>query len=75
MRKEPSIICEMVDKVFTKAQGVEVRALHNVSLQMRDGAIVGLIGPNGSGNTTLLRTMAGFLWPSSGIIHLKVRNA
>ncbi|MBS3872450.1 MAG: ABC transporter ATP-binding protein [Firmicutes bacterium] len=71
MRKEPSIICDMVGKVFAKSQGVEVRALHNVSLQTDDGEVVGLIGPNGSGKTTLFRAMAGFLWPSSGSIRLK----
>jgi len=71
MHNEPSIICELVGKVFNKAQGVEVRALHNVSLQAGEGEIVGLIGPNGSGKTTLFRAMAGFLWPTSGSIRLK----
>jgi ABC-type branched-subunit amino acid transport system ATPase component len=43
-----------------------VRALDGVSLSMRQGEIVGLIGPNGSGKTTFLNTASGVLKPTSG---------
>ena len=43
-----------------------VRALDNVSLHLRHGDRVGLIGHNGAGKTTLLRAMAGIYEPEEG---------
>jgi len=36
-------------------------ALKSIDLQVRNGTMLGLIGPNGSGKTTLLKLMAGFI--------------
>lgn len=43
-------------------------AISDVSLKVRQGEILGLIGPNGSGKTTLLNLITGFLKPNSGTI-------
>ncbi|MDD3371461.1 MAG: ABC transporter ATP-binding protein [Alphaproteobacteria bacterium] len=43
-----------------------VTALKNVSFKIRQGDAVGLIGHNGAGKTTMLRTMAGVYTPNSG---------
>lgn len=43
-----------------------VRALHEVTLSVREGQSFGLIGPNGSGKTTLFNCVTGFHRPSSG---------
>ena len=43
-------------------------ALANVSLVVPEGTVVALLGPNGVGKTTLLRTVAGMLRPSHGEI-------
>jgi len=43
-----------------------VQALRGISLDLRDGDRVGLVGHNGSGKSTLLQTLAGVYPPTSG---------
>jgi iron complex transport system ATP-binding protein len=50
---------------FTYPRG-ERTILRDVSLLLRPGAIVGLLGPNGCGKTTLLRLLSGMLKAQSG---------
>jgi len=45
---------------------ITVTALENVSFDFKDGDRVGLIGHNGAGKTTMLRTMAGIFQPIAG---------
>jgi branched-chain amino acid transport system ATP-binding protein len=45
-----------------------LKALHSVSLSIREGEFVGLIGPNGSGKTTLFNIISGHLKATSGRI-------
>lgn len=45
---------------------VIVRGLDDVTLTLRDGDRVGLIGHNGSGKTTLLRVLSGIYTPTNG---------
>jgi branched-chain amino acid transport system ATP-binding protein len=44
--------------------------LHDVSLQVKKGEIVGLLGRNGVGKSTTLKTIMGIVPPQSGIIRL-----
>ena len=46
----------------------KIRALHGVSLVVEPGEIVCLIGANGAGKTTILKTICGLLKPSQGKI-------
>lgn len=50
-----------------------VQALKNVSLEIRAGDRVGLMGHNGSGKTSLLRIMSGIYEPTSGEVHVRGR--
>jgi iron complex transport system ATP-binding protein len=47
--------------------------LSGVTLEVRAGAVVGVLGPNGSGKTTLLRLLAGTRRPTAGAVHLDGR--
>lgn len=51
-----------------------IRALTNVSLKVKKGEIVSLIGANGAGKSTMLKTISGLLKPVSGSILLEGQN-
>jgi branched-chain amino acid transport system ATP-binding protein len=45
-----------------------IRALHKVTIQLDKGEVVALIGSNGAGKSTTLRTISGLMHPTSGTI-------
>jgi branched-chain amino acid transport system ATP-binding protein len=51
-----------------------ITALHGISLSVPDGKIVTLIGANGAGKTTALKTISGLLKPKSGEILYDGKN-
>ena len=52
-------------RALTKHYG-SVDALTDLSLDVRQGEIFGFLGPNGAGKSTMIRTLLGFLHPTSG---------
>ena len=59
----PILECKQLSKSYGKAP-----ALENVSFAIEPGRIVGLLGPNVSGKTTLIKLANGLLTPDSGEI-------
>lgn len=51
-----------------------IQAIHNVSFEVKQGEIVSLIGANGAGKTTILRTISGLVRPSNGHIIFEGKN-
>lgn len=49
----------------------EFRALDHVSFKVRRGEVVGLVGTNGSGKSTMLKCIAGVLEPSMGSVSVR----
>ncbi|MCR5637784.1 MAG: ABC transporter ATP-binding protein/permease [Lachnospiraceae bacterium] len=55
-----------LNNVYFSYPGVDKDALHNVSLDIREGETIAVVGENGSGKTTLAKMIMGLLRPRSG---------
>ena len=47
-----------------------VTALDNVSISIKEGTFIGVIGPNGGGKTTLIKVLLGLIKPAEGEVHI-----
>lgn len=52
----------------------EKRALDNISLRVPRGVVFGLVGPNGAGETTLIRHVLGLLKAQAGTVRVFDRD-
>src|SRR5207247_9603483 len=50
-----------------------LRALDEVSFEVQPGEVIGLIGANGSGKSTMLKLMAGISRPTQGQVEIRGR--
>jgi ABC-2 type transport system ATP-binding protein len=63
------------DKVFVSMQNVsktynDLYALHNVSLDIKEGEVFGYIGPNGAGKTTTMKILVGLISEFQGEVKI-----
>ncbi len=61
-----SIRTENLTKIYKVGWGRTQLGLDNLSLDVTEGQIFGLVGPNGSGKTTALKLLLGLVFPTSG---------
>ncbi|HLE78125.1 MAG TPA: energy-coupling factor transporter ATPase [bacterium] len=64
------IECERVSHVYLQGTPMETVALSDVTLAIDEGDVVGLIGPTGSGKSTLVQHFNGLLKPTSGSVRV-----
>jgi ABC-2 type transport system ATP-binding protein len=65
-----------LSKVYRDFWGRQkVRALKALDLEIRQGEVFGLLGPNGSGKTTTMKLLLGLLFPTSGDVLVLGKSA
>ncbi|MDO5552696.1 MAG: ABC transporter ATP-binding protein [Planctomycetia bacterium] len=78
MGTETKIVVETknLTKIYRDFWGRQkVRALKALDLEIRQGEVFGLLGPNGSGKTTTIKLLLGLLFPTSGEVNILGRPA
>ncbi|MCC7138871.1 MAG: ATP-binding cassette domain-containing protein [Planctomycetes bacterium] len=63
-RKQPGFLGSL--RSLFRRETVEVRAVEDVSFRVGEGEIVGLLGANGAGKTTIVKMLAGIVHPTGG---------
>jgi len=71
LHKTPSNVIEI--KNLTKFYG-KIKGIENLTLSVKKGEIFGFLGPNGAGKTTTIRTLLGYLKPTTGQAYILGKN-
>lgn len=57
-------------KNLIRPQYKEVEAIKNISFQIDDAELIGIVGLNGAGKTTLLKILSGLIYPTGGEVNV-----
>ena len=68
--KDVVLAVRNLEKTFPSKKGPAIQALKGVSLEARRRQVTGLVGADGAGKTTLIRTAAGLIVPTAGSVTL-----
>ncbi|RKM62713.1 MULTISPECIES: ABC transporter ATP-binding protein [unclassified Butyrivibrio] len=58
----------MIELIDLEKSFDEIKAVNRVSLSIKDGEVFGLVGTNGAGKSTILRTISGVIRPDQGVV-------
>lgn len=68
-----AIRLDSLSKVFGRRKK-QVRAVHDLNLEVKAGQVYGFLGPNGAGKSTTIRMIMDLVRPSQGSVHLFGQN-
>jgi ABC-2 type transport system ATP-binding protein len=72
----PAVKTDNLTKVYSSPLGFQkVLALDRLTIQIEQGEVFGLLGPNGSGKTTTMKLLLGLLFPTAGSAEVLGRPA
>jgi len=63
-----------VSHIYDRGLPTQRKALEGIDLQIKKGEFVGLVGPTGSGKSTLVQHLNGLLFPTSGEVWIEGEN-
>lgn len=69
------ISVQNMSKIFRGSDGVNVHALENINLSVKQGEFISFIGPSGCGKSTLLRIIADLIQPTAGSVQVNGKPA
>ena len=61
-------------KIYNITEGIEIRALNGVNINIKKGEFVSVMGPSGSGKTTLLNMIGALDNPTGGAVYINGTN-
>lgn len=67
---DPLVACEGVSFTYRRGTPMEALALRGISVEIRPGEAMALIGPTGSGKSTLVQLFNGLLRPTEGTVRV-----
>ena len=76
IRERPDTLREAFAHLFrNRTSYYNFEALKGISFTVHDGEVLGIIGRNGSGKSTILKIMAGVYRPTSGVVNIRGKVA
>src|SRR3990172_5851190 len=67
-QKEAGLLSSFKSLFFRRYESV--KAVNDVSFEIKEGELIGFIGPNGAGKTTTLKVLSGLLYPTAGQVQV-----